>query len=53
MENLGGKGDMADVKAGLNNYEWCGNETLQSSNWDSITAGLSTIPVATYMSEFG
>ncbi|CAD6573513.1 MAG: 1,3-beta-glucanosyltransferase gas1 [Tremellales sp. Tagirdzhanova-0007] len=38
---------------GLNNYEWCGNETLQSSHWDVITSGFSQIPVVTYMSEFG
>nr|ADE10078.1 glyco hydro 72 [Tremella fuciformis] len=38
---------------GLNNYEWCGNETLSSSHWDTITSGFSGLPVATYMSEFG
>ena len=44
---------MADRVVGLNNYEWCGNETLQTSHWDVITSGFSQIPVATYMSEFG
>ena len=44
---------MADQSVGLNNYEWCGNETLQSSHWDVITSGFSQIPVVTYMSEFG
>jgi hypothetical protein len=38
---------------GLNNYEWCGNENLNSSNWNTITEGFSQLPVATYMSEFG
>ncbi|OCF34149.1 1,3-beta-glucanosyltransferase [Kwoniella heveanensis BCC8398] len=38
---------------GLNNYEWCGDENLNSSNWNTITQGFSGIPVATYMSEFG
>ncbi|ORY25518.1 putative 1,3-beta-glucanosyltransferase [Naematelia encephala] len=38
---------------GLNNYEWCGNETLTSSNWNTITQGFSNIAVATYMSEYG
>jgi len=41
------------LTAGLNNYEWCGNETLESSNWNTITSGFSDIPVATYMSEYG
>ncbi|WVQ92527.1 hypothetical protein IAS59_006338 [Cryptococcus gattii] len=38
---------------GLNNYEWCGNENINSSNWNTITEGFSDLPVATYMSEFG
>ncbi|KAK8843496.1 hypothetical protein IAR55_007156 [Kwoniella newhampshirensis] len=38
---------------GLNNYEWCGNENLNSSNWNTITSGFANIPVATYMSEYG
>nr|KIR82947.1 1,3-beta-glucanosyltransferase [Cryptococcus tetragattii IND107] len=38
---------------GLNNYEWCGNENINSSNWNVITEGFSNLPVATYMSEFG
>lgn len=38
---------------GLNNYEWCGNENINSSNWNIITEGFSNLPVATYMSEFG
>ncbi|KAK4686291.1 hypothetical protein P7C73_g3844, partial [Tremellales sp. Uapishka_1] len=38
---------------GLNNYEWCGNETLTSSHWDTITSGFANLSVATYMSEFG
>ncbi|ORX38966.1 putative 1,3-beta-glucanosyltransferase [Kockovaella imperatae] len=38
---------------GLNNYEWCGNENLNSSHWNSITSGFSDIPVPTYMSEYG
>ncbi|WVR09251.1 hypothetical protein IAU60_006316 [Kwoniella sp. DSM 27419] len=38
---------------GLNNYEWCGDQNLNSSNWNTITQGFSDIPVATYMSEFG
>ena len=41
------------LTSGLNNYEWCGNETLTSSNWNVITAGFSALPVVTYMSEFG
>ena len=41
------------LTTGLNNYEWCGNETLSSSHWDTITSGFSALPVATYMSEFG
>ncbi|WWD20964.1 hypothetical protein CI109_105443 [Kwoniella shandongensis] len=38
---------------GLNNYEWCGDENLNSSNWNTITSGFANIPVATYMSEYG
>ncbi|OXG33135.1 1,3-beta-glucanosyltransferase [Cryptococcus neoformans] len=38
---------------GLNNYEWCGNQNINSSNWNTITEGFSDLPVATYMSEFG
>ncbi|WRT68843.1 uncharacterized protein IL334_005824 [Kwoniella shivajii] len=38
---------------GLNNYEWCGNENYNSSNWNTIVQGFQDIPVATYMSEFG
>lgn len=38
---------------GLNNYEWCGDQNLNSSNWNAITAGFSDIPVVTFMSEFG
>ncbi|EIW66984.1 1,3-beta-glucanosyltransferase [Tremella mesenterica] len=38
---------------GLNNYEWCGNETITSSNWNTITSGFSSLPVVTYMSEYG
>ncbi|GFZ51518.1 1,3-beta-glucanosyltransferase gas1 [Saitozyma sp. JCM 24511] len=38
---------------GLNNYEWCGNENVNSSNWNVITQGFSNLPVATYMSEYG
>jgi 1,3-beta-glucanosyltransferase GAS1 len=45
--------DQDDLRAGLNNYEWCGNETLNSSHWNIITQGFSVLPVATYMSEFG
>jgi len=41
------------LMAGLNNYEWCGNQTLQTSNWGTITRGFEDIPVATYMSEYG
>ena len=38
---------------GLNNYEWCGDQNLNSSNWGTITEGFQDIPVATYMSEYG
>lgn len=38
---------------GLNNYQWCGDATLASSNWGAITEGFKDIPVPTIMSEFG
>ncbi|KAL7421398.1 1,3-beta-glucanosyltransferase [Cryptotrichosporon argae] len=38
---------------GLNNYEWCGNATLQSSGWQAIVDGLESLPVAAWMSEYG
>lgn len=44
---------MSAKVSGLNNYEWCGDQNLNNSNWGAITAGFSDIPVATYMSEYG
>ncbi|TYJ51935.1 hypothetical protein B9479_007474 [Cryptococcus floricola] len=38
---------------GFNNYEWCGDQDLSASHWDTITSGFSDLPIPTYMSEFG
>lgn len=38
---------------GLNNYEWCGNSTFVASGWQEIVNDFSSVPVATYMSEYG
>nr|ODN88560.1 1,3-beta-glucanosyltransferase [Cryptococcus depauperatus CBS 7841]ODN92877.1 1,3-beta-glucanosyltransferase [Cryptococcus depauperatus CBS 7855] len=48
-----GGDDVAVDIYGLNNYEWCGNENINSSNWNGITEGFKDIPVAAYMSEYG
>jgi hypothetical protein len=38
---------------GLNNYEWCGDSSYNSSGWADIVRGFSEIPTASYMSEYG
>jgi hypothetical protein len=38
---------------GLNNYEWCGDSSYNSSGWANIVRGFSEIPTASYMSEYG
>ncbi|WVQ72162.1 hypothetical protein IAR50_001707 [Cryptococcus sp. DSM 104548] len=38
---------------GFNNYEWCGDQNMTTSHWDTITEGFSNLTIPTYMSEFG
>lgn len=38
---------------GLNNYEWCGDSTYNTSGWNTIVSDFTNITVPVYMSEYG
>lgn len=38
---------------GLNNYEWCGQQTYLSSGWQGTTADYANLTIPAYFSEYG